>query len=85
MEVKTSYTVRYRVEDRAIRWNLVESDSVTKNEGQWLLEETGDGETLALYENEITTSLPIPEEMQKLFADQELPRMMQRFRDRAEG
>lgn len=84
-EVKTEYTVRYTIGDRDIRWTLLSSPTLTKNEGLWRLEETKDGETKAYYESELVTTLPIPEDMQKLFADQELPRMMQRFRDRAEA
>jgi coenzyme Q-binding protein COQ10 len=76
MEVKTEYTCKYT-------WTE-SSPTLTKNEGFWKLEETKDGETKAYYESEIVTSLPIPLEMQKLFADQELPKMMQLFRDRAE-
>jgi ribosome-associated toxin RatA of RatAB toxin-antitoxin module len=84
MEVKTEYTCKYTWTDKEIRWQLESSPTLTKNEGVWKLEETSDGETKALYESEIVTSLPIPLEMQKLFADQELPKMMQLFRDRAE-
>jgi|GEM_PF-4082944 len=84
-EVKTEYTVRYELGEHEVRWALLESPTLTKNDGRWKLEETADGETKATYENELVTSLPIPEELQKVFADQELPRMMQRFRDRAEG
>ena len=84
-EVKTEYVVRYTLGEHEVSWALLESPTLTKNEGRWKLEETADGETKAFYENEIVTNLPIPEELQKVFADQELPRMMQRFRDRAEG
>lgn len=85
MEVKTEYTVRYSFAPSEIRWQLVSSPTLTKNEGLWRLSETDAGETRAYYESELVTTLPIPEEMQKIFADQELPRMMQRFRDRAEA
>jgi ribosome-associated toxin RatA of RatAB toxin-antitoxin module len=85
MEVKTEYTVRYKLGEHEVSWSLLQSPTLTQNEGKWRLEETKDGETRAQYENEIVTTLPIPEELQKIFADQELPRMMQRFRDRAEG
>jgi ribosome-associated toxin RatA of RatAB toxin-antitoxin module len=85
MDIKTEYTVRYVLGESEVSWSLVSSPTLTKNEGKWTLEETADGETRARYENELVTTLPIPEEIQKLFADQELPRMMQRFRDRAEG
>ena len=85
MEVKTEYTVRYSFGQDEITWQLVASPTLTKNEGVWRLKETDAGETSAYYENELVTSLPIPEEMQKIFADQELPHMMERFRDRAEA
>jgi ribosome-associated toxin RatA of RatAB toxin-antitoxin module len=85
MEVKTEYTVRYSFGKSEIRWQLVESPTLTKNEGFWRIEETKDGETKAHYESELVTTLPIPEQMQKIFADQELPKMMQHFRDRAEA
>jgi ribosome-associated toxin RatA of RatAB toxin-antitoxin module len=84
-EIKTEYTARYTFSEREIRWQLVSSPTLTKNEGFWKLEETSEGETKAQYESELVTTLPIPEEMQKIFADQEMPRMMQRFRDRAEA
>jgi ribosome-associated toxin RatA of RatAB toxin-antitoxin module len=85
MDVKTDYTCRYTIDGNNIRWTLDKSDSMTTNEGSWTLEETDDGETRAQYESEIVTTLPIPQDLQKLFADQEMPRMMQRFRDRAEA
>lgn len=85
IEVKTAYTVRYEVSDHEISWKLEESPTMTKNQGKWRFEETADGETKAYYEAELETTLPITPELQKLFADQEMPRMMQRFRDRAEA
>jgi len=84
-EIKTEYTARYSFSETEIRWQLVSSPTLSKNEGFWRLEETKDGETKAYYESELITTLPIPEEMQKIFADQELPKMMERFRDRAEA
>jgi ribosome-associated toxin RatA of RatAB toxin-antitoxin module len=85
MEIKTEYTSKYSLGDKEIRWVLESSPTLSKNEGMWRLEETKDGETRAYYESELVTTLPVPEEMQKIFADQELPKMMQRFRDRAEA
>ena len=85
IEVKTEYTVRYKLAPREVSWTLEESPNMSKNEGTWRFEELKDGETKAYYEAELETSLPIAPELQKLFADNELPRMMQRFRDRAEA
>jgi len=85
IEVKTEYTVRYTVKPLEVTWVLEESPNMTKNEGRWRFEEIKDGETKAFYEAELETTLPIAPELQKLFADNELPKMMQRFRDRAEA
>ena len=56
---------------------------MTKNEGEWRLEDN-DGETKALYRSELVTTLPVPLEVQTAFAEAELPKLMERFRDRAE-
>jgi len=85
VEVKTEYTVRYTLGKDEVSWTLVASPTLTKNEGKWRFEETADGETKAHYEADTETSLPIGADLQKLFADQEMPKMMQRFRNRAEA
>jgi ribosome-associated toxin RatA of RatAB toxin-antitoxin module len=85
VEVKTEYTVRYTVGASEVSWVLEESPNMSKNEGSWRFEELKDGETKAHYTAELETTLPIAPELQKMFADNELPRMMQRFRDRAEA
>ena len=82
--LKSHYRVRYTITDRSIAWELVESPTITKNRGSWTLEETDDGETRALYENELETNLPIPPEIQAAFAQEELPKLMAKIRDRAE-
>jgi ribosome-associated toxin RatA of RatAB toxin-antitoxin module len=85
VDVNTSYTLDYDIEDMRVAWRLAESPDLTKNEGEWRLEETADGETVAHYRSELVTSLPIPEGVQNAFAEQELPKLMSKFRDRAEG
>jgi coenzyme Q-binding protein COQ10 len=83
-DVKTEYTSKYEIEDREIRWTLLSSPNLTKTEGSWKLEETDDGETIAHYESEVETSLGVPPDVQKLFIEESLPKLMERFRDRAE-
>ena len=87
LDVKTEYTVDYVIDRGAhtVRWSLHASPDLTVNEGEWRLEETADGETLAHYRAEIVTSLPIAAEIQKAFADSQLPELMQKFQDRAES
>jgi ribosome-associated toxin RatA of RatAB toxin-antitoxin module len=83
-DIQTEYTVRYAIEPNEIRWTLVSSPSVTKNEGCWKLEETDDGETVADYEAVVETNLAVPPDVQALFVEESLPKLMMRFRDRAE-
>jgi coenzyme Q-binding protein COQ10 len=82
--VATEYTVKYSFTKNEIKWALVSSPSVTKNEGSWKLEETDDGETVAHYEATVESNLAIPPEVQKLFVEESLPKLMESFRDRAE-
>ena len=85
-EVKTHYKVRYSISGNTIGWQLVESPTLTTNEGSWRIEEGKDGgDTIAHYEAEVATNMPIPPDVQALFAKEELPKLMQKFRDRAEG
>lgn len=83
-EIDTHYTTRYSIGQGTISWELVESESITKMNGKWVLRETDDGECVADYEAEVETSLPVPPEIQALFVEESLPKLMEAFRDRAE-
>jgi ribosome-associated toxin RatA of RatAB toxin-antitoxin module len=87
LDVKTEYTVDYVIDRDAltVTWSLHASPDLTVNDGEWRLKETDDGETKAHYRSEIVTSLPIAPEIQKAFADSQLPELMQKFQDRAES
>lgn len=86
VHVDSQYTVEYEIGDKEISWTLHSSPDLSENRGSWRLEEGDDeDETIARYEAEIITSLPIPEPVQLLFAEKELPKLMELFRDRAEG
>ncbi len=83
-EIDSSYTTKYAVDELTISWELVESESITKMSGRWVLEEVDDGECKASYEAEVETNLAIPPEVQALFVEESLPKLMESFRDRAE-
>lgn len=84
-DVATEYTVRYTIAPLEISWKLESSPTLTKNEGAWKLEETDDGECIARYTAEVESNLAIPPDVQKLFVEESLPKLMTLFRDRAEG
>mgnify|MGYP001580070306 CR=1 FL=1 len=83
-DVRTEYTTRYTIDDLEIRWELESSPSITRMSGGWSLTETDDGECVADYEAEVETNLAIPPEVQALFVEESLPKLMEKFRDRAE-
>lgn len=83
-EVDTEYTTRYAIDGLEISWELERSESITKMNGKWSLRETDDGECEAEYEAEVETDLAIPPEVQALFVEESLPKLMEQFRDRAE-
>ena len=86
VHVDSQYTVDYVIGDEEISWTLDSSPDLTENRGSWRLEEGDDeDETIAHYEAEIVTSLPIPEAVQLMFAEKELPKLMELFQDRAES
>lgn len=87
MDIKTEYTIDYVIDRDAltVTWSLHASPDLTVNDGEWRLEETSDGETVAHYRSEIVTSLPIAPEIQKAFADSQMPELMQKFQERAES
>lgn len=84
VDVRTEYVVNYTAAGNDISWELESSPSLTKNVGGWKLEETEDGETKAHYHAEIETNLAVSPEIQTLFIEEGLPKLMERFRDRAE-
>lgn len=83
-DIQSSYTTRYAIDDLTITWELVESENITKMSGKWVLHETDDDECRAEYEAEVETNLGVPPEVQALFVEESLPKLMESFRDRAE-
>ena len=83
--LKSHYRTRYTITEDRIEWELVESPTITKNRGSWVLEETEDEECVARYEAELEVDMAIPPEVQAAFAEQEMPKLMAAIRDKAEG
>ena len=83
-DIESNYTTRYTIDDTTITWELVESENITKMNGKWVLHETDDEECKAEYEAEVETNLGVPPDVQALFVEESLPKLMESFRDRAE-
>jgi len=84
MAVKSEYTLDYTFDENEVSWELHESENLTKNEGKWEIEPIDEFECKAHYVADVETNLPIPAEVQKMFAEQELPKLAEAFQDRAE-
>lgn len=82
--LSTSYVLRYTFLPDGMRWALVSSPQFHQSTGHWRLEDV-DGQTVAYFEGEVALHSPVSPEILKIFAEEQLPRMMKRFRDRAEG
>lgn len=83
-DIDTDYTTRYTIDGLEISWELERSPSITKMNGRWSLSPTDDDECVAEYEALVETNLAIPPEVQALFVEESLPKLMEQFRDRAE-
>ncbi len=58
--VRTTYVLDYTYGDTEMRWTLVESDMLRRNDGAYLLTDQGDGTTLVTYELAIETTMAVP-------------------------
>lgn len=57
---EVTYTLRYRYEDSAMRWDLVEGRTVTQLDGAYIITAAGPGTTHVRYELEADVDLPLP-------------------------
>ncbi len=80
-----NYTLRMVPEPmKRLSWTLVKGD-MKENRGAWVIEPQGDGKTKATYSLEIGVGLLIPKVVTTVLAEQQLPTMLERFKQRAEG
>lgn len=70
---------------KGVTWNFVEGDFMKNNEGEWILEETKKGVTLATYNIEISFGLLVPGSVSKTLISKSLPAMLKSFKKRIES
>jgi coenzyme Q-binding protein COQ10 len=79
-----NYTLRMVPEPpKKLSWTLVKGD-LKQNRGSWVLASEGEGKTKVTYTLEIGVGLLIPNVVTTVLAEQQLPKMLENFKLRAE-
>ena len=71
-------------EDRAagtLTWKLIQSDTLTANQGKWTLKELSPGKTSVTYSIDIEFNVPVPGFILSKLVKGSLPSMMKSFAD----
>lgn len=86
MGTTVHYTLRYHLErPNKIEWSFVEGQMMKDNHGSWVLERVGENSTRANYSVEVKFGLLVPGALVKAMISNELPQMLNAFKNRAEG
>lgn len=82
-----SYTLEHEEDADAglMKWKLVESNAVSKNEGTWKVTEKGPNEAEASYSLDIEFKIPVPGFILKGLLKSQFPQMIASFEKRAQA
>jgi ribosome-associated toxin RatA of RatAB toxin-antitoxin module len=85
-KVKTIEFTLLHVEKPPLRvdWKLLRGDLIRRDEGTWTLERTPQGGTRATYAIEMSFAAPFGAALERALAEQGLPGLLLRFKQRAE-
>jgi uncharacterized membrane protein len=85
-KVKTiSYTLRYHYEEpHRITWDYIDGD-IKSIDGEFILEDRGDGSTLATYSLELDPGVWLPGKIAKVLNDQVMRGSVEDLKNRVEG
>ncbi|RKH67374.1 type II toxin-antitoxin system RatA family toxin [Corallococcus llansteffanensis] len=89
-EVDVVKTIRYTIkvtEERPKRmsWTFVNGEVMKDNKGSWTLEPDGEGKTRATYNVEMALGMLVPKAIVNGLVDNQLPKMLEAFKRRAES
>lgn len=70
---------------KKIAWSFVEGDLFKHNEGCWQFDEVKKGQTKATYKIEVDFGFMVPQMISNKLIGNNLPSMMKKFKERAEG
>lgn len=79
--IKTFYYIldMYHKENTEVKWQLVDSNLMTKNSGLWLLKPAGKGKTNATYQLEVDFKGLVPSAIIKKITESSMPGMIDGF------
>ena len=85
-KVKTIEFTLLHVEKPPLRvdWKLLRGELIRRDEGTWTLERTAQGGTRATYAIELSFAAPLGAALERALAEQGLPGLLLRFKQRAE-
>lgn len=83
---KFSYVLDLKYErPNTVSWSFVEGDIFKSNDGEWKLEDLGNGQTKVHYKIDISFKLMVPKMILNKLVNNNLPEMMQTYADQASG
>ncbi|MGH8897692.1 MAG: SRPBCC family protein [Egibacteraceae bacterium] len=85
MGLTASFELEYAYTDTEVRWWLVESDLLTRNDGSYVLVDQGDGTTQVTYELDVDTSITVPGFMRRQIVSRVVASALQGVKRRAEA
>ncbi|MGH8902955.1 MAG: SRPBCC family protein [Egibacteraceae bacterium] len=85
MGMTLSFELEYTYTDTGVRWRLVDSDLLTRNDGSYTLVDQGDGTTQVTYELDVDTSITVPGFMRRQIANRVVSSALQGVKRRAEA
>jgi ribosome-associated toxin RatA of RatAB toxin-antitoxin module len=83
---KISYTLDFSLKPSSeVSWKFVKGDPILKdNSGSWSIEEQSGGKIKVLYEANVELNMWFPESILKNLLGENLPKMLEKFKDRME-
>ena len=88
-EVDVIKTIKYTVHMKEtkpskVEWSFVNGEFMKDNRGSWTLEDAGGGKTKATYAIEMKLGPLVPGSIVKALTENQLPKMLEAFKSRAE-
>lgn len=85
MGITVSFELEYTYTGAEMRWRLVDSDLLTRNDGSYVLVDQGNGTTEVTYQLDVDTSIAVPGFMRRQIANRVVSSALQGLKRRAEA
>jgi ribosome-associated toxin RatA of RatAB toxin-antitoxin module len=85
MGQSVSFELEYAYTDAEMRWRLVDSDLLTRNDGAYVLVDQGNGTSQVTYELDVDTSITVPGFLRRQIANRIVLSSLKGLKRRAEA